>query len=288
MAWSRAALASLLVGLLPGAAFGEPRDFASRISFALPGFGERVTAVGQGVASLAPDVPLTTLALDGLVVGSTVVPVTDPLVSNSGLVALRLAASFRTAELRIDPIAPPFSEPALSPGAPVLRGEVRFCLLVPDCSLGLGLPLSAGSGSQGVGVGGIVTIGSRSVRLSLLAAPFTLGTASLMGESAGGVGFTWLSSGSLHGPLSFTSTAGLTLSGVGGRLTLVAPLRIVSSPAAAGRNELPGFTRVEIQLLPEPAAWPPLALGTCALAVVGHRRRIRSRSSPAAESRCED
>lgn len=274
---ARIAALVLAVGLLAGGARGEPRDFAARIAFRLPGLPERTVARGTGVASLATQVPLTRVALTGAIGGSTVVPLTDPLVENAGVVALHLAASLPGGELAIDPFAPPFSEPALGSGALPLAGELRFCLLLPDCSLGFGVPLSAGPGTRGLGVGGVLTVGAGgAIRLSLQGAPFTLGSVSAWGETPDGASLGLLSSGSLHGPLSFTSTAALTLSGVGGRIGLVSPLRIVSSTAPA-EGVLPGFARLEIELLPEPSGGSLLPFGTAALALLQRARRLRAR-----------
>jgi hypothetical protein len=294
MGWSSVGFAVLgiwlPVCLSGGAALAAPRDFEAEISFVLPGLGERAVASGQGVAELEPAAPLESLALSGFVAGSSVIPVTDPLVSNGGIVALRLQASLRTGDLGIDPFAPPFSEPALEDGSLAIGGELRFCLLAPDCSLGIPLPLGAGSGTRGLGVGGVVTFGgSGTVRLSLLGAPFTLNTVSVTGQAPAGTPFTLLSTGSLHGPLSFTSTAALSVSGLGGRLGLVTPTRVASTPALAGVNDLPGFARVEIRLLPEPARRAPvLLLGAAALALRGGRRRARPLAVPRSETTCED
>jgi hypothetical protein len=288
MGWSRSSIVALLVGLSSGPAAAGPRDFEAEIALVLPGLGGRVVAQGQGVAQLGGVTQLETLSLDGFVAGSTIVPVTDPLVSNGGLVAVRLDASLRTGDLRIDPFAPPWSEPALADGALALRGEIRLCLVLLDCSTGIALPLSAGPGTRGLGVGGIVTVGgSGTVRLSLYGAPFTLNTTSVMGSTAGGSAFTLLSHGSLHGPLSFTSTAGLTISGIGGRLGLVTPMRVVSAPVIPGENDLPAFASVEIQLLPEPATLAPLLIGAGALALAGRRRRARTPEVPRSESACD-
>ena len=92
---------------------------------------------------------------------------------------------------------------------------------------------------------------------------------------------TLLSTGTLHGPLSFTSTAGLTVNGAGGLLGVVTPIRVVSSQSIAGANDFPGFLRLEIQLLPEPGAFLLLVAGASGVLIVerSRRRAIRERSS---------
>ncbi|MGH0031519.1 MAG: hypothetical protein ACQGVC_17135 [Myxococcota bacterium] len=244
--------------------------FDGRIAVVLPGFGETEVGSGAGVAVVDALNPTRVRILGAAVAGTATVPVTDP--AAAPVSALRFAASLVPGTLSIDPHAAPFGEPAVT-GPFALPGTLQVCLLaapLPPCVGGFQLPMTASSGGAGVGVGGLLTFGgSATVRISLYGAPFTLATASARGTTPGGAPFTFLSSGSIGGPLLFTSSAGQT----GGFLSVVTPLR-TRAAGVPGASGLPGFLRLELVFAPEPG--PALLLGAGGAALLA-LERTRSR-----------
>jgi hypothetical protein len=250
----------------------ELRAFEARFSVVLPSFGERVVAEGVGVADVNPASPgaaLETLSLQGDFQGVTAIPVTDP--TAGAMTSIEASIAFASGDLRIDASGGPFGTPILADGELAIPGQVRLYFLVTNPHDGVfPLDLTSGPATQGLGVGGIVTAGGvGAIRMSLQGAPFTMNTATVMVLTEGGAPVTLLSSGSLHGPYSFPSTAGLT----GGRLAVVTPIRVISLDTPPGGNDFPGFLRVEIRLLPEPGVLLLLAAGGIGLLLLARARR---------------
>jgi membrane protease YdiL (CAAX protease family) len=233
---------------------------------------------GTGVATLngsAAGAALVTLSLAGGITGSDIVPVTDPIVSNGGLVALRFAGRLGAGALRPFQPAATFSTPQLSAGALAFHGDARMCLITWGCNAGLELPLHGGAtpSSVGLGVGGMLAIHpSFTLRHSVLGAPWTPRTALLTVPTSGGATATAFASGFAHGPLSFTGSTALP----GGAASLVTPLVVRDGSGIAGPT---GFARLTLHFVPEPGALlvlPP----SIALLAAGARRRRRRRESP--------
>ena len=98
------------------------------------------------------------------------------------------------------------------------RGLVKICLLSTACDQGslnliLTQPTTLGTlGVKGVGIGGIVTIGGQgAIRMSIIAAPWTIKTATVVDEITTAVGRNRIFvnvtlKGFAHGPLSGTTS----------------------------------------------------------------------------------
>jgi hypothetical protein len=115
-------------------------------------------------------------------------------------------------------------------------------------------------------VGGLITIGPGEIRISVEAAPWTLRDATITVETSSGVTYQFVTSGSVHGPYSFTGSTALT----GGQLSLVTPVLITSNqlevaPAA--------FARLTLRFVPEPGLLPLLASGAIGLWILSRVRR---------------
>jgi membrane protease YdiL (CAAX protease family) len=228
---------------------------------------------GAGVAELngAGSGPaLETLSLAGGISGAAVVPVTDPVVSNAGLAAVRWSARLGTGSLR--PFQPPatFFTPQLSRGELPVFGDVRLCFFV-DCSTAMKLPLAGQTvnGSVGLGVGGLLAVSpSAPVRHSVIGAPWTPRTALLSVPTPAGGTATAFASGFAHGPFSFTGST----AAAGGVLQLVTPLRVESLASLAVPS---GFARLTLHFVPEPRALLVLAPSIALLAAGARRRRRR-------------
>lgn len=163
----------------------------------------------------------------------------------------------------------------LSPGTIPSTGGATICLLIaplPPCVAQLNLALGATSaGLQiGSGVGGILTIGGTgTIRISILAAPYTIKTVSAVNRTQNGFE-VFQEFGFAHGPASSTSSTAQT-SGVlqivtANHITVVGP----------GDSDLSGtISRTLIHfvhVVPEPGAFLLFASGALWAALLGHRR----------------
>jgi membrane protease YdiL (CAAX protease family) len=204
---------------------------------------------GVGVATVNPmggGIALETLALAGGPVGDALLPVTDPLVSNGGFVALAMSVAAGAGTFA--PFQPTlsFASAPLTQASLPVTGDLRVCMFFPDCAASFGIGLST-SGGDGVGVGGLVTAHPQgTIMLSLHAAPWTVGSATLPLTTSAGGSFVAVAAGGVHGPYSFTGSTALP----GGEVQLVTPIRIVSS--VAGPAPPSGFGRLRIRFVPEP------------------------------------
>jgi hypothetical protein len=212
-----------------------------------------------------------------------VIPVTDPIVSNGGIVSVRLT------EVRQGFVPGPGGAPGvLGPisgaiastttpsgnlGTVPSQGMARICLVVPGCAGNLPLDLGAtvNGVAVGLGAGGLLTIGQLGmIRISLVGAPYTVKTITAFNRTNNGAIQTFTEKGFAHGPMSGTSSTGQT-SGV---------LQVVSANHIAvqgvpGNTDISGvFSRVVVHFVPEPGLLLLLGAGAAGLALLG-RGRIR-------------
>jgi hypothetical protein len=147
-----------------------------------------------------------------------------------------------------------------------LTGFPHWCWFNGQPSIScFGLPLNEGAVGPGVGGTAVYADPRASSRLSVLGAPWTVGTAVVTGGAwPGDPGQTFTARGFAHGPLSNTGTTAAE----GGALQLVTPIQI-----RGGFPSFAYFARLTIHFVPEPGAALSLSLGALALAVLGRRKR---------------
>jgi hypothetical protein len=265
-------LAALLLACA-GTAAGAPLAFEAELSLDLGGPLPALVVTGTGVATVngsAGGAHLSSLRLAGGITGAATVPVTDPEVTQvSGLVALELDATLGTGTLGF--AGTPLGAPGLTRAALPVRGVLRLCLFSPSCNTALSLPLA--SSPDAVGVGGLMSAGpGAGVRMSLLASPWTVGTAFVTVTTNAGSSLAVPAAGWVHGALSFTTSTAL----VGGAFSGVTPLRIQTTTSP----DLPGFGRLTVRFVPEPHRLPLLVAGVLGLSCLGRARgRARARRS---------
>ena len=272
-----AALAALLAA---GSALAHVVDYRGELAIEplQPAF-PTAHIEGVGVATLngtSAGAALETLSLAGGLTGTDIAPVTDPLVSNAGIVALRVSGRLGTGALRPFQPAVSLSTPQLSRGGLPVRGEARLCMLVASCGGGLDLPFTwrEAQDTVGLGVGGMIAIAPLStIRHTLLGAPWTPRTALLVVPTPNGGSLTAFASGFAHGPLSFTGSTARP----GGAIQLVTPLVIHGEDE--GLSPPSGFARLTLHFVPEPRALFVLPPSVALLAAGARRRRRRGGSS---------
>lgn len=216
---------------------------------------------------------------------NTILPVTDPIVSNGGIVSVRLTNIRGRADGIDGPggaggVLAPISGAIQSTTTPTgglgtvpTSGMVRICLGAIGC--GLALPLDAGATVNGVavggGVGGILTIGGLgTIRISILGAPYTVKTITAFNRTNNGAIDTYTEKGFAHGPLSATSSTGQT-SGV----LQVVTTNHTATVGVPGNSDISGqFSRILVHFIPEPGLLLLLGSGAAGMALLG-RKRIR-------------
>jgi hypothetical protein len=188
--------------------------------------------------------------------------VTDPETVGNSVAGVQVAATLGIGTL--SPFPPwPFGQLLALRELPVF-GAARLCLVTPDCSDDLLLFSFYRGPATGLGIGGVIT-GSApgGTRISIQAAPWTLGTASVAVETTLGGTATAFAFGFVHGPASATGTTG----GVGGEIQLVTPMVAVAS----GLPSPSGLGRLRVRFIPEPGRLVLLAAGILSLLALAHR-----------------
>jgi len=232
------------------------------------GFGRLGSAgiTGAGVATVTTSGAgshLEALQLDGGITGEVLVPVTDPEVT---ITTPNLRVS---AELGAGSFAPISGGAPLAANSLPIRGNARICQFFSGCSAAIDFPLTEGGGQTGVGVGGLVFVltGSAFTRVSVDAAPWTLGTANLVSESAEGGTSSFSARGFVHGPESGTSSTAQP----GGVVQLVTPSQVTTGVLATTTDRAM-FSTLTVRFVPEPDALLILGSGLIAVAALGRLR----------------
>jgi hypothetical protein len=286
--------------LVAGSASARVMDTWTRISLQFTNLARaEASDTGIGVTTLTTTASgdhLNTLSvgfgqqsagnLNGAVPGlslNTILPVTDPVVSNGGIVSVRLTnvrGGFVPGPDNKAGVFAPISgaiastsTPSGSLGTAPTQGMVRICLLVPGCAGNL--PLDVGGTVNGVavggGVGGILTIGQLgTIRISIVGAPYTVKTITAFNRTNNGAIHTFTEKGFAHGPLSNTSSTGQT-SGV----LQVVTTNHTTTQGVPGNSDISGqFSRILVHFIPEPGLLLLLGSGAVGMALLG-RKRIR-------------
>jgi hypothetical protein len=202
----KAMMLGVLVLLVSGQASAVAMDTWSQISLQFTNLGRAeatdsaiavstITTTGGGThlqSAVAGTVPGLSL--------NTTLPVTDPIVSNGGIVEVILTSIVGRPDLTgqegngatLGNISGAIASTAggLSPRTIPSSGGVRICLVLTGCA-GFFLPLDVGGTSNGLaiggGVGGILTIGgTNTIMISVVGAPYTVKTVTNFNRRAAG------------------------------------------------------------------------------------------------------
>jgi len=212
---------------------------------------------------------LQTLRPVGNSFGTDTFLLTDPEVAPMAAIRLEAGVGFGTLA-PFDPLAA-LSQPQLAQNILPVFGSLKLCVLSSACTSYIPIPLASPSFGAGVGAGGLVTYGlGGEIRVSLEAAPWTVRDATVTVVTPSEGSFQFATSGSAHGPHSFTGSTALT----GGQLSLVTPILITSSQFDAPPAAL---ARLMLRFVPEPGLLLLLASGVVGLGILS---RIHRRGEP--------
>jgi hypothetical protein len=201
--------------------------------------------------------------------GSTVVPVTDPEVTQgNGIVAV--AASLNGGGGTVSQI---------SGGGPIsgtMRtvGFIKVCLYDPNCNPGNFLPLdlfehATASTSEGLGIGGLLSIGGfGGIRISVINNPWTLGNAQAVDQTDGGNFVNVTTNGFAHGPASLTSSTAKP----SGMVQFVTPSQVTTNLTTGSSELLSGLSIMRLHFIPEPGMLLLLGSGVVGLVLIGRSR----------------
>jgi hypothetical protein len=162
-----------------------------------------------------------------------------------------------------------------------VQGLVKICLLSTACDQGaLNLILTQTTtvppGVKGVGIGGLVTIGGQgAIRMSIVAAPWTIKTATVIDDITTAVSRnrTFLNitmKGFAHGPLSGTTST----ANVSGVVQIVTPNQVRTNLPAGSNLKVSAAVTSIVRFVPEPGLLLLLGSGVTGLALLG-RSRLR-------------
>ncbi len=265
---------ALLLLVTGGTAAAERLAFSGVVELEI-GTLPPIGVTGTGVATvngLGGTGHLTTLAIAGGITGGDVVPITDPIVTQGGIVLVEASGTLGTGTLR--PISGAFQSTlaTLTQGTLPIQGQGRLCLFSTGCGAALEFPFTESSGARGWGIGGLITAGGNGgIRVSVVAAPWTVNTQTATNRTNNG-GLTFPTSrGFAHGPSSGTSSTGVT----GGLVQLITPLQVTTVGVPGNNDQLALFGRLTLRFVPEPTTLLALGFGAAGLVLLGRRRARR-------------
>ena len=286
----KAFLLGVLALFVAGQASATVMNAWTEISLQFTNLG-RAEATDSAVGVTTVTATASGTHLQSITVGSvpglslnTTIPVTDPIVSNGGIVEVILTSVVGRPDLigiegggkTVGQISGAIaSTTGLSPRTLPSDGSVRICLVVTGCG-GFFLPLDVGgtngTGFQvGGGVGGILTIGgTNTIMISVVGAPYTVKTITAFNRTNGGNVVSFMENGFAHGPASNTSSTGQT-SGV----LQIVTANHTTTVGVPGNSDISGnFSRLLVHFVPEPGLLLLLGSGAVGMALLG-RKRIR-------------
>jgi hypothetical protein len=262
----------LLVPGLAGGAYAAGFEYQGEFQLDLGALPPAIiTGTGIAIANGAgPGGHLDSLKILGGIAGNVVVPVTDPVVTQGGIVSIRATGTLGNGTLAPVSGALQNTSLQLTDSTLPIYGSAHLCLVYAGCNSGqIEVPFTV-NGTKGFGVGGLITAGGAgTIRVSVLAAPWTVKLASAANRTDNGAVSFPTAHGFAHGPASLTSSTALT-SGV---VQFVTPLQVTTAGLPGNNDLIALLGHLRIHFVPEPGVLLLLASGVGALVMLGRQRR---------------
>jgi hypothetical protein len=274
---------ALIVFGMTGTAAAAVLNWEGTNTLLLGDFPRASGSRGGGVATINSSAGLghiETLRLKasrGNVHGTFTQLVTDPETVGNNIAAIEYDNILVTTGT-FAPISGALMNTALALTSNVLgvSGTVRLCLFTTDCADPLPIILQTVNGNVGIGIGGLITVDSGGIKLSIQGAPWTIKTITVTDhitttDTELNRIFTLVNlTGFAHGPLSSTSTTG-TINGV---VQLVTPSQVTTNLPLGSNKLVASGQTLFIRFIPEPGLLLLLGSGVAGLALLG-RSRLR-------------
>jgi len=231
--------------------------------------GELMPAVltGSGVATVndsSGSAHLSTLRIGPGITDSGIVPVTDP--NTPTVRSIRITGTGPTPPATLTGIS---GAPPLGANVFPMPGFTRVCILQANCGFSVDLVHTTNQ-TNGIGIGGLVTLGGNgSIRISIEAAPWTLGTGTAINQTVKGNYITLSRTGFVHGAASATNSETATPSGV---IQLISPEQMTLSGLAGNSAKMNLFLTLTLHFIPEPGLLLLLGSGVVGLGLLGRSR----------------
>jgi hypothetical protein len=229
----------------------------------------RITSSGVATVNMSGGGGLLhTLRLPGSVTGSNYNPVTDPETSGTiktiGVEGTRMTGTLGD-----------FQNPPLTSNKMLIKGFIRLCLFNTDCNAQFDISMSANDGHTGFGVGGLLTGGGNGeIRISIEAAPWTLGSGTAVNQTGKGNFKTVKVSGFIHEAASGTGGGGSTAV-TSGVVQLITPMQVTTFGLEANNSLQSLFVMLTVRFIPEPGFLLLLGAGVVGMGILGRNRMRR-------------
>jgi len=223
---------------------------------------------GSGVATVnasSGSAHLSTLRIGLGITDSGTVPVTDPNATGQ-VKSIVVSGTGPTPPVTVTGIsgAPPMGQNAIP-----MPGFTRVCIIVPNCAINLPLQHTTNQ-TNGIGIGGLVTLGGNgSIRISIEAAPWTIGTGTAVNQTVKGNYITLSRAGFVHGGASASNSSTAANSGV---IQMISPEQMTIDGLTSNSAKMNLFLTMTLHFIPEPGLLLLLGAGVVGLGLLGRSR----------------